>query len=133
MNFNSDRRIHQRLLIEEYGAEIIFVAGNINVVADGISRLDFETSHETKEQCYLLTESEHVTPPFDLQLIKKEQEKCAQLKELKVKRDAKEKESAEGLSLWHFKPRQSKTYQIFLPKILQIPLVEWYHDALKNP
>ena len=96
-------------------------------------RLDFETSHETKEQCYLLTESEHATPPFDLQLIKKEQEKCAQLKELKVKGDVKEKESAEGLSLWNFTPRQSKTYQIFVPKILQIPLVEWYHDALKHP
>ena len=98
-----------------------------------MSRLDFDTSHETKEQCYLLTESEHATPPFDLQLIEREQDKCAQLKELKVKGDVKEKESAEGLFLWHFKPRQSKTYQIFVPKILQIPLVEWYHDALKHP
>ena len=47
-NYNSDRRLRQRLLLEEYGVELIFVAGNINVVADGMSRLDFETSHETK-------------------------------------------------------------------------------------
>ena len=132
-NYNSDRRLRQRLLIEEYGVELIFIAGHINVVADGMSRLDFETCHETKEQCYLLTKYEHATPPFDLQLIKKEQGKCTQLKELKSKGEVKEKESAEGLSLWHFKPRQSTTYQIFVPKILQILLVEWYHDALKHP
>ena len=47
-NFNSDRRLRQRLLIEEYGAELIFVAGNINVVTDGMSRLDFETNHEKR-------------------------------------------------------------------------------------
>ena len=71
----NERKVYsQRLLIEEYGAELIFVAGNINVVADGMSRLDFDTSHETKEQCYLLTESEHATPPFDLQLIEREQD-----------------------------------------------------------
>ena len=45
----NERKVYsQRLLIEEYGAELIFVAGNINVVADGMSRLDFDTSHETK-------------------------------------------------------------------------------------
>ena len=98
-----------------------------------MSRLDFETSHETKEQYCLLTETEHSTPPFDLQLIKKEQEKCVKLKGLKVTGYVKERESTEGLSLWHYKPCQSKTYQIFVPKILQIPLVEWYHDALKHP
>ena len=48
INFNSDRRLHQRFLIEEYGAELIFVAGNINVIADGMSRLDFETNHEKR-------------------------------------------------------------------------------------
>jgi len=50
-NFNSGRRLRKILLIEEYGAELIFVAGDKNVVADRMSRLDFETSHETKEQC----------------------------------------------------------------------------------
>lgn len=128
-NFSSDRRLRQRLLIKEYGAELIFVASIKNVVTDGISRLDFETSHETKEQCYLLTENEHSTPPFDLQLIANEQAKCAQLRLLKIKgTNAKEKEVTTGLSLWHFKPRRGTTYFIFVPKKLQIPLVEWrYH------
>ena len=107
-NFNSDHRIRQRLLIEEYSAELIFVAGNLNVVADGMSRLDLETSPET----------EHSTPPFDLQLIAKEQEKCTQLKLLKLKGNVQVKEVTEGLSLWYFKPRQGTTYLIYVPKIL---------------
>ena len=133
-NYNSDRRLRQRLLLEEYGVELIFVAGNINVVADGMSRLDFETCHKTKEECYHVTETEHAPPPFDLQQIAKEQEKCSQLLQLKVKgRDVKLKEVTDGLSLWHFKPRQGTTYQIYVPTNLQIPLVEWYHNALKHP
>ena len=91
-NFNSDHWLHQRLLVEEYSAELIFVAGNINVVADDISWLDFEISHETKEQCLLLTETDRSTPLFDLQLITKEQEKRAQLKLLKLKGNVQLKE-----------------------------------------
>ena len=35
--------------------------------------------------------------------------------------------------MWHFKPRQGTTYLIYVPKTLQIPLVEWYHETLKHP
>ena len=66
---NSDRRIRQRLLIEEYDAKIIFVAGDKNVIVDGMSRLDFQTSPDTQEQCYIIVKDKHTTPPFDLQLI----------------------------------------------------------------
>ena len=65
-NFNSNHRLRQRLLIEEYGAELIFVAGIKNVIADGISRLELETNHETKEKCSLLDKNEHFTLSFDL-------------------------------------------------------------------
>ena len=117
-HFNSDHRLRHRLLIEEYDTELIFVA-------DGMSRLDFETIHETMKQCYLLTETEHSTPPFDLQLIAKDQEKCVQLKLLKIKGNVQLKEVTEGLSMWRFKPRQGTTYLIYVPKKLQIPLIEW--------
>ena len=99
-----------------------------------MSRIDFETSHETKEQCYLLTETKNSTPPFGLQLIAKEQEKCAELKWLKVEgTNVQLKEVTAGLSLWHFKPRQGTTYLIYVAKKVQILLVEWYHETLKNP
>ena len=77
--------------------------------------------------------TEHSTPPFDLQLIAKEQAKCAQLKLLKIKGNVQLKEVIEGISLWHFIPRQGTTYLIYVPKKLQIPLVEWYHETLKHP
>ena len=98
-----------------------------------MSRLDFETSYETKEKYYLLAETEYSTPPFDLQLIAKEQEKCTQLQLLKIKgTNVTQKEMTAGLSLWHFKPRRGMTYLIYVSKKLQTPLVEWYNETLKH-
>ena len=88
---------------------------------------------KTKEECYRITETEHAPPPFDLQLIAREQAKCSQLLRLKEKENVKRKEVTEGLSLWHFKPRQGTTYQINVPTKFQVPPVEWYHEALKQP
>ena len=46
-DYSSDRILRQRLVIEEYGAEIIFIKGKNNVVADALSRLP--TSQSNKE------------------------------------------------------------------------------------
>ena len=41
-NYNSDRVMRWRLLIEEYGPNLIHLPGHTNVVADALSRLDTE-------------------------------------------------------------------------------------------
>ena len=44
----SNRVYRWRLIIEEYGPEIIHIKGEVNTVADAISRLDFTPKADTK-------------------------------------------------------------------------------------
>ena len=41
LGLTSDRVFRWRLIIKEYGPEIIYIKGELNTVADAISRLDF--------------------------------------------------------------------------------------------
>ena len=41
--FNTERVMRWRLILEEYGPELIYIQGKKNVVADALSRLDLET------------------------------------------------------------------------------------------
>ena len=45
----SDRVYRWRLIIEEYGLETIYIKGELNTVADAISRFDFNPKAETKK------------------------------------------------------------------------------------
>ena len=42
--FNTERVMRWRLILEEYGPELIYIQGKKNVVADALSRLDLETA-----------------------------------------------------------------------------------------
>ena len=44
VNFNTERVMRWRLIIEEYSPELIYVKGETNIVADALSRLDLATS-----------------------------------------------------------------------------------------
>ncbi len=46
-NFNTQRVMRWRLLLEEYSPEIIYIKGERNIVADALSRLEYETPQET--------------------------------------------------------------------------------------
>ena len=53
-NFNTDRVIRWRLIIEEYGPDLRYVEGPKNVVADALSRLGLKDNPEFNdklEQC----------------------------------------------------------------------------------
>jgi hypothetical protein len=39
-NFNTERVMQWRILIEEFGPELIYIKGTSNVVADALSRLN---------------------------------------------------------------------------------------------
>lgn len=43
-NFNTDRVMRWRLILEEYSPKLLYVPGTINVVADALSRLDITTT-----------------------------------------------------------------------------------------
>ena len=48
LGLTSDRVYRWRLIIEEYGPKIVYIKGEMNTVADAISRLDFTPKAETK-------------------------------------------------------------------------------------
>ena len=39
-NFNTERVMHWRLLIEEFGADLTYIKGEDNIIADALSRLE---------------------------------------------------------------------------------------------
>ena len=48
LGLTSDKVYRWRLIIVEYGPEIIYIKGEMNTVEDAISRLDFTPKAETK-------------------------------------------------------------------------------------
>ena len=83
-NFNTDRVIRWRLIIEEYGPDLRYIEGPKNVVADALSRLGLKDNPDFKdmtEQCQFY-ESQVMaiddtpvikTMPIDLKTIKEHQ------------------------------------------------------------
>ena len=78
-DFTSDRILRQRLVIEEYGAALVYVPGDNNFVVDTLSRND--TAAETleeKEKAFLSEEyflnrrvfGDSIKCPIDLSVIK---------------------------------------------------------------
>ena len=59
------RVMRQRLLIEEYGAEIKYITGEKNVVADALSQLPYSTEEMQKFECYMNEDLEGIND-FDL-------------------------------------------------------------------
>ena len=59
-NFNTDRVMRWRLLLEEYGPELKYLEGHKNIVADALSRLNIKTTEtELKDlQSLLLLNAE---------------------------------------------------------------------------
>ena len=48
LGLTSDRIYRRRLLLEEYGPEIVYIPGVTNIVADGLSRLEYDQSINTR-------------------------------------------------------------------------------------
>ena len=49
-NFNTDRVMRGRLILEEYGPELRYIKGERNIVADTLSRLNILDSEEDQKQ-----------------------------------------------------------------------------------
>ena len=147
-NFNTDRVIRWRLIIEEYGPELQYVEGPKNVVADALSRLGLKDNPEFKdklEQCLFYEEQimslqDHVpikSMPIDLEYIKQHQKDDKALKHLLKKDKRFHLKSFHGAGLLGIQGAEWELLcynnRIVIPKSLQENVLEWYHYILVHP
>jgi hypothetical protein len=129
-----------RLILEEYGPELIYVKGEHNVVADALSRLDLLTTPplsanlEQMAEHFGIDDDDLPADAFPLQykMIAREQNKDKELlKQLKS--------NTSGFYIKAFRGGGKKRElichngKIVIPASLQKRVVEWYHTTLCHP
>ena len=141
-SFNTDRVMRWRLILEEYGPELIYVKGQNNIVADALSRLDLkkesilESTQSTMNMAEIfgLDSSDHddTALPIQFKNILLHQQKDKKLL----------KEFTHSKCKYTIKTFQGANSQIKLiclgdkivvPATLQEKLVQWYHTHLCHP
>ena len=138
--FNTERVMRWRLLIEEYGPEIKYIKGENNIVADALSRLDIDETNPTMEyeitndmlaeryDISKLSDNEH---PVTFRTIEKHQKKDRTLiNKLKTNKNYTLKTFRGGEKSYDLVLRHDK---IVIPSTLKRKVLEWYHTYLLHP
>ena len=143
-NFNTERVMRWRLILEEYGPELHYVKGEHNLVADALSRLNLHPTHTTEAsttvdeanlaELYAADNEELPSDAFPLTyalIAQKQNKDKALMKNIKSK--VKDYE----IKVFHGggKPCPLVCYQnkIVMPKALQKRCINWYHEMLLHP
>ena len=133
-NFNTERVMRWRIVLEEYGPELIYIKGEANIVADALSRMEMDsknipTTDLEQAEAYGTDKISTEIFPLNYQLIAKYQEND---KEIQKSTDKYVKQSFDG---GESKPIElyCKDKRIVVPKKLQKHIVKWYHEVLCYP
>ena len=145
-NFNTERVMRWRLILEEYGPELLYIKGEDNIVADALSRMDLiddtvhnepttgRLSNDVMSELYandqalladaypLRNSNVHRLQLEDADLVRLSTQNTSGKYGTRILR-----ESDEDLSLITYKDR------ICVPKKLQRITAEWYHGLLMHP
>jgi hypothetical protein len=140
-NFNTERVLRWRLILEEFGPELLYIKGEKNIVADALSRLGLNNTNNTsaptvEHNATLFGSTKHDLPdhafPVQFKLIQEHQQKDSSLL-------ASAKSDTAHFKLQSFHGGgTSRTLicfndRIVIPKTLQKRVVEWYHETLCHP
>ena len=142
-NFNTERVMRWRLILEEYNPELRYIKGEHNIVADALSRL--EMLHESEQQKEQLSNQEIAELfageigedfPKDYPLSYREIE-SRQKEDPEIRKLLRDKSDVYKETVY---PCGDKSYtlitkenRIVLPKVMQKKAVEWYHQVLMHP
>jgi transposase InsO family protein len=134
-NFNTERVMRWRLVIEEFGPELRYIKGESNVVADALSRLDIDDDREifNVSECFGYDDDDLPPSSFPIRYIDIAR---SQKKDLKLQQKlASHKDFAETTFRGGDKAHQLICHngKIVLPTSLQLKTVEWYHNTLCHP
>jgi hypothetical protein len=140
-NFNTERVMRWRLVLEEYGPEFIYIKGKHNIVADALSRLEIAqpehnehlTLLENLADCYGLDSKELDIEffPIKFKTIQREQQKDKSLLKLLKHNDAYTLKDFKGGG--KIRTLVCTNGKIVLPSSLQKRTVNWYHELLCHP
>jgi len=142
-NFNIERILRWRLILEEYGPTFYYVPGTVNVVADALSRLnmganpqdgsDEPMSPQLMAEVYGLEEEDLPEDAYPLNyksimIAQQKDQSLLQLAKTNTEYNLKEFSAAgkERLLI-------CKGNKIVIPESLQLRIVEWYHIQLCHP
>ena len=149
-NFNTERVMRWRLILEEYGPELKYIKGEDNIVADALSRLDMNEPVDSEEifvfqhgygqytsermaECFAADDDDvPVSYPLTYRHIHLEQQKDDALKDYIDKHS-----DAYRTETFHHGDKQyalfTKDGKIVVPQTLQKKAVEFYHGLLMHP
>ena len=136
---NIERVVRWRLIIEEFGPELLYIKGTKNIVADALSRLDITTNQpldDVNDNAELfgltLDELDENSFPVQFPLLDEAQKKDRKLQHLAL--------THKEYSLTSFLEANTKTIElitrngkIVVPTVLQKQIVNWYHTVLLHP
>ena len=140
--FNTERVMRWRLILEEFGPELIYIKGENNIVADALSRLDIQPTRVLDEiqlaELYGLDDSDLPENAFPLNYknIAKSQH------DDKLLMNTLQKSLQVDNSPYHIKvfrgggkTRELVCYKekIVIPVSLRLRVVQWYHLQLCHP
>lgn len=143
-NFNTERVMRWRLILEEFGPQLNYIQGHKNIVADALSRLDIDQGKSNSNQnntttdqaeCFGLGKDDLPASdiyPVQFKLLQAEQQLDKQLLST-AKKDNKNytiKAFCGGGKTRHLICYKGK---ICIPTSLQARVVDWYHTTLCHP
>ena len=138
-NFNTERVMRWRLILEEFGPELNYIKGEKNIVADALSRLSMHNEiNETTDKANIFyvaelfaSQSDDLTYPLSFANISQHQHSDTLLRNVASQNDAYHLKSFCGggkdIMLICYKNK------IVIPENLQISIVTWYHLQLCHP
>ena len=127
-NFTTDRVRRWRLIVEEYGPEIIYFPGNKNIVADFLSRHPIQAApiNETNFFDELYEADNNDSFPLDFETIAQAQQ-ADPLCRRAASQPGYQTRIVGRVSLVYFHDK------IVVPTNLQPRILEWYHVMLAHP
>ena len=143
--FNTERVLRWRMVLEEYGPELVYIKGHDNVVADALSRLDLlpevdperaSDDNTTLHDFAAISRDELPDEAYPLRtpLIAAEQSKDASVQSLLSDPKMRNRYTTQQVR-WGKRDYKLVYYdnKIVVPTSLRKRMLNWYHDVLMHP